>query len=240
MSLENRKESYMMWQKVHRAPFLRMLQRAARLLPPTLLIVLGSVLTACGAIPLAEPTLTPVATVAPNARALPGETTLVEAAPRIATEEAEATATQEATQRTPTDDAQDTTPEATAMPNETQPTDTPIRGTATPIMPEARIDELLTYTGRSAAVRGSITELVGEHAFRMRDPALLDEERVLVIYNQAGFELAEGQTVLANGEVRQFNLSEIEERTGLDLADEQIIANQTNLVLIADSVMQIP
>jgi hypothetical protein len=108
-------------------------------------------------------------------------------------------------QRTPTDDAQDTTPEATAMPNETQPTDTPIRGTATPIMPEARIDELLTYTGRSAAVRGSITELVGEHAFRMRDPALLDEERVLVIYNQAGFELAEGQTVLANGEVRQFN-----------------------------------
>jgi hypothetical protein len=99
MSLENRKESYMMWQKVHRAPFLRMLQRAARLLPPTLLIVLGSVLTACGAIPLAEPTLTPVATVAPNARALPGETTLVEAAPRIATEEAEATATQEATQR---------------------------------------------------------------------------------------------------------------------------------------------
>jgi hypothetical protein len=187
MSLENRKESYMMWQKVHRAPFLRMLQRAARLLPPTLLIVLGSVLTACGAIPLAEPTLTPVATVAPNARALPSETTLVEAAPRIA------------------DDAQDTTPEATAMPNETQPTDTPIRGTATPIMPEARIDELLTYTGRSAAVRGSITELVGEHAFRMRDPALLDEERVLVIYNQAGFELAEGQTVLANGEVRQFN-----------------------------------
>jgi hypothetical protein len=176
-----------------------------------------------------------VATVAPNSRALPDETTVIEAAPSVATVEAAATVATETEEA-----AQAAEPETPVPADDEQPAATPF-GTATPEMPEVRVSELATYTGRSVAVRGTISERLGEHALLLNDPTLLDEEqRVLVIYDQVDVALEEEQLVLISGEVRPFDLGEIEESTGLDLPDEQIISNQTDPVLIADSITRVP
>lgn len=197
-----------------------------------MVLVALALLAACGSVPFSEPTVTPIATVAPNARALPSETTLVEAAPSIATTEAQETA--------PPDDAAPTPTDATAPAADEQAADTPVPGTATPEMPEVRVDELLSYMQQSVAVRGTIVELVGEHAFVIQDSVLLDEEPVLVIYDQADFSLAEGQSVLVGGEVRPFDLAALEDQTGLDLEDAPIQANRTDPVLVADSITRAP
>jgi hypothetical protein len=213
---------------------------------PALLAVLAALLVACGgnggngedqAVAPAN-TATPVATLAPNARALPGETTLAEAAPRIETAEAEATEIVEAGEEEATTLAQETTPEATgAAP--TQPPESPAeRVTVTPF--DVGLSDLRGYLQKSVAVRGSITELVGQHAFLLSDPVLLDGEEVLVIYDQSDFALSTEQSVLVSGIVRQFDLDAIEQTTGLDLPNDQLAPFENEPIIVADSLTRIP
>jgi hypothetical protein len=204
------------------------------------LVVLGMVLAACGpgSSESAATTVTPVATVAPNARVLPDETTVVEAAPVIETAESEATEIVESVELETTDVAQELDQEATQivrnMREEAAEVELP-----TPADADVRVMELGNYIGDVVAVRGSITERIGQHAFLIRDPVLLDGDEALVIYDQSDFALAEGQTVLVSSEVRPFNLTELERETGLDLPDEQLTALQTDLVLVAQSIIQV-
>jgi hypothetical protein len=176
--------------------------------------------------------------LAPNARALPEETTLAEAAPRIETAEAEATEIVEAGEEEATTLAQNTTPEATgAAP--TQPPESPAEGvTVTPF--DVGLSDLRSYMQQSVAVRGSITELIGQHAFLLSDPVLLDGEEVLVIYDQSDFALSTEQSVLVGGVVRQFDLDAIEQTTGLNLPNDQLVEFQDEPVVVANSITRIP
>jgi hypothetical protein len=226
-----------MWQK----PMINHLLRRA--VHPLLFTGGCIVLIACGGNQAEEAPVvtTPIATVAPNARALPDETTVVEAAPLIGTAEVAATDIAESVDADATDVAQELDQEATeivsSMQEQQRTADALI---ATPNDAEVSPTELRSYLGQSVAIRGSITQLLGPHSFLMRDPAILDGEEALVIYDQADLALAEGQNLLVGGEVRQFDLDALESSTGLDLPDAQLMALQTDLVLVAQSITQTP
>jgi hypothetical protein len=215
--------------------------RRPRVLLHTALVISCIALSACGANQAEEAaTATPFATVAPNARTLPDETTVVEAAPLAATTEAEATAMIESAEVEATDMAQNLDEEATEMARDQEQAATGATPAATPTSAETGVAELRAYMGKSVVVRGNITELIGQHAFLIEDQALLDGAEALVIYDRADFALAAGQGVMVGGEVRAFDLGSLEETTGLDLPDQQLTALQTDPVLVADSMTRIP
>jgi ABC-type Fe3+-hydroxamate transport system substrate-binding protein len=224
-----------MWQK-HATPQPYFVARL-----PVLLVALSLLLAACGggqAEEEAASTATPVATLAPNARALPGETTVAEAAPRIETAEAEATEIVEAGEQEATAMVPDATADATSTAPTQPPGDVTEGTTATPF--DVGLSDLRGYMQKSVVVRGSITELIGQHAFLLSDLVLLDGEEVLVIYDQSDFALSTQQSVLVGGVVRQFDLSTIEQATGLDLPNDQLTEFQEEPIVVADSITRIP
>jgi hypothetical protein len=208
------------------------------------LVIFGSMLHACGAnqsadmVNTATPAITPVATVAPNARTLPDETTVVEAAPLIETAETEATDIASSIQNEATEVAREIDEEATEIVSDMQQAEPDIPEEATAAEADVQVAELRDYIGQSVAVKGSVIELIGEHAFLLQDPVLLDGDEALVIYDQADFALSEEQNLLVSGDVRRFDLNEIEQITGLDLSDNQVMALQPDVVLIAESIIR--
>jgi hypothetical protein len=207
--------------------------------------ILASTVTACGANQAGDisdtatpEAMTPIATVAPNVRALPDETTVAEATPSIGTAELAATDIAESVQREATEVAQELDEEATEIVQDLQQArpDPDVVETSTPADAQVQVIELRDYLGQSVSVQGSITELIGQHAFLLQDPVLLDGEEALVIYDQVDFTLSEGQNLLIGGEVHPFDLNQLEQTTSLDLPDEQLMALQIDVVVIADAI----
>lgn len=106
--------------------------------------------------------------------------------------------------------------------------------------PDVSINDLDDYLNESVAVRGTVTEIISDNAFLVRDPVLLDGDEVLIIYQQADFSISEDLQLLVGGEVQEFDSSAIEAAAGVELQDERFSAYQGQLVVVADALTRTP
>ncbi len=106
--------------------------------------------------------------------------------------------------------------------------------------PDVSINDLDDYLNESVAVRGTVTEIISDNAFLVRDPVLLDGDEVLIVYQQADFSISEDLQLLIGGEVQEFDLPAIEAAADLDLQDERFSAYQDQLVVVADALTRTP
>jgi len=91
----------------------------------------------------------------------------------------------------------------------------------TRVIPEDTLSEIddnpEAYLGETVTVQGDVTEVISTNAFRFNDPAPLGGADILVVGRGESGLVAAGTTLLVTGVVRQFDLTAVEEESGLDL-----------------------
>jgi hypothetical protein len=101
-------------------------------------------------------------------------------------------------------------------------------------------DDPQAYLGQTVSVRGDVIELVGQHAFRVSDPALLGGDDLLVVQPNPEVVVGENDTVAVTGVVREFDLTAIEQEASLDLRDELFGDLAGEPVIVAETVATTP
>lgn len=92
------------------------------------------------------------------------------------------------------------------------------------------------YIGNMVSVYGEASELIGDNSFRLQDPAFFAGDDVLVVVRDQAIIPTEGAEYWVTGEVRAFNLTEVEADVGYDLDDALFTDWEGRTVIVAEMV----
>lgn len=101
------------------------------------------------------------------------------------------------------------------------------------------------YYGSNVNVSGDVEEIVGSRALIIDSPGAASENLLVINKNplmpiggsgEDDFFFQENDRVNISGEVRKFNIREIEELLGIDLVDSDFAHMEGQPVVIADSI----
>jgi len=130
---------------------------------------------------------------------------------------------------------------ATVEATEEGPAETP-EGAAGGLTQEPMLEDIAEnpseYYGQTVTVYGNVDEMIGPGSITLAGTAFLDENDVLVVGAPVeAVEEAEDEDVLleVRGDVRQFDLAEIEEDFDLDLEDDAYADFEGEPVIVAES-----
>jgi hypothetical protein len=95
------------------------------------------------------------------------------------------------------------------------------------------------YTGQPVTVSGGVSDTVDQRSFTLSSGGLLDPNEILVVRTSEQAQdvaVAEGDGIRISGELRLFELAEVESGFRLDLDNELYDRYQTDPVILADFV----
>lgn len=114
---------------------------------------------------------------------------------------------------------------------------------------ESAVSEVLErpedFYGRTIVLTGEVEEVIGPRAFTLDSPGPLSEKLLVVSRNvlqpiggetTQDFFFETDDRVSVKGEVRQFNLRELEQSLGVDLVDEEFAQWEGKPIILAQEI----